>query len=164
VPPGTEAPRIFQGDARRLSEILGSRMRTSLVISSPPYGGTYDYSRHHARRHAFLGIDARGLETREIGARRKHSASDAEPRGWDAEMNAVLGSVSEVLSIDGRIVFFAGDAEVGGIRVEADQQLARLAPRHGLELVASAAQPRPDFRSGRPRSEHLVLMRRRADR
>ena len=42
-------PLLFEGDARSLPRILGSK-RMDLILTSPPYGGTYDYAAHHARR------------------------------------------------------------------------------------------------------------------
>jgi hypothetical protein len=56
------------------------------------------------------------------------------------------------------IVMWLGDAELGGVRVSAEQQIAGLAPSVDLELVASAAQEREDMRGGPPRSEHLLLL------
>ncbi len=50
APRTTPAPRLVLGDARQLHRVLGNRFHSDLVITSPPYGGTYDYERHHARR------------------------------------------------------------------------------------------------------------------
>lgn len=76
--PEGPTPRLVEGDARRLSEVLG-RWRFDLVLGSPPYGGTYDYAEHHARRYAWLGLSPRALQQGELGARRNFSSWGAEP-------------------------------------------------------------------------------------
>jgi hypothetical protein len=137
------------------------RQRFELVVSSPPYGGTYDYAAHHERRLPWLGIDPRRLRQREIGSRRKLSARDAEEAvgTWDREVSAMLSSIAAVLTADGLCVLLIGDADLGGSRVRADEQLRRLAPRAGLELHAWASAPRLDRRGQKPRHEHLLLLR-----
>lgn len=77
--PEGPTPRLVEGDARRLSEVLG-RWRFDLVLGSPPYGGTYDYAEHHARRYAWLGLSPRALQQGELGARRNFSRGP-EPVG-----------------------------------------------------------------------------------
>jgi len=128
------------------------------VLSSPPYGGTYDYHAHHARRYPWLGIDAAALEEGEIGARRALSGARDGAARWDEELTAALRAIREVLREEGCVVLLMGDAELGGRRVDAHQQLARLAKHAGLRAVAGAAQLRPDFRGGQPRREHLVML------
>jgi SAM-dependent methyltransferase len=163
IPRPHHPPRFLLSDARSLPHTLAGEYRCDLVLSSPPYGGTYDYLHHHARRHAWLGINAKKLREKEIGARRflSRGKGGAGPRTrWDAEMAAVLGSIGELLRPDGVAVLLVGDAEIGGERVAADLQLERLAPEVELEFVAAASQPRPDWRGGPPRREHLVALRR----
>jgi hypothetical protein len=180
APPEGPAPRLCEGDARRLGEVLG-RWRFDLVLGSPPYGGTYDYAEHHARRMAWLGLSSRGLLQGELGARRnlsspgrgsgaRGSRGDEAARGgseavarWEREVEDLLRSIARVLSPRGRVVLLVGDAEVGGRRIAADRQLEVLADRAGLEVVASASQRRPDWEGGAPRREHLVALEPRAD-
>lgn len=182
APPEGPTPRLVEGDARRLSESLG-RWRFDLVLGSPPYGGTYDYAEHHARRYAWLGLSAQALQEGEIGARRnlspargsaargsaaRGSAAQGAPRGgnvqarWEREVEDMLRSIAGVLSPRARVVLLVGDAEVGGRRIAADRQLEVLADRAGLEVVASASQRRPDWEGGAPRREHLVALGPRA--
>lgn len=150
-------PKLFEGDARRSPRML-KRRRVELILTSPPYGGTYDYAAHHARRIAWLGLDDRALRRHEIGARRKLSRREGAAR-WEREVSGMLAAMRAVLRDDGLAVLVMGDAELGGRRVAAPAQLARLAPRHGLALAATASQPRRDFRGGRPREEHLIALR-----
>jgi hypothetical protein len=158
-------PRFVLSDARTLPQTISGEYRCDLVLTSPPYGGTYDYLHHHARRHAWLGINPKQLRTNEIGARRNLSHArgrtpvDARPR-WDAEITAVLQAISALLQPEGVAVLLVGDAEIGGDRVPADVQLERLAPEAELEFLAAASQPRPDWRRGPDRREHLVALRR----
>ncbi|MCX4239835.1 TRM11 family SAM-dependent methyltransferase [Paraliomyxa miuraensis] len=158
------SPRLWEGDARRLREVVG-RWRFDLVLSSPPYGGTYDYADHHARRYPWLGLSAEALQRGELGARRHLSARGQDrdaARRWAEQVQAMLGSIGSVLSPRGRVVLLVGDAEVGGRRISAVRQLATLAERAELMVVASASQRRPDFLGGAPRREHLVALARAA--
>jgi hypothetical protein len=161
VPRSHPAPRFVLSDARKLPHTLGAEYYCDLILSSPPYGGTYDYSTHHARRHAWLGIDPKPLREGEIGARRQFSGKSGSLPRWDQQMLAVLEAMTQLLAPEGIAVLLVGDAELGGTRERADAQLERLAPRAELEVLAVASQPRPDWRGGSPRREHLVALRRR---
>jgi DNA modification methylase len=157
------APRFLLSDARTLPETLAGEYRCDLVLTSPPYGGTYDYVHHHARRHAWLGINAKQLREGEIGARRhlSRARSPGEARArWDTQVASVLQAIAALLRPEGLAVLLVGDAEVAGDRVSADEQLERLAPAAELSFVAAASQPRPDWRRGPDRREHLVALRR----
>ncbi|MFV8755621.1 TRM11 family SAM-dependent methyltransferase [Nannocystaceae bacterium ST9] len=166
LPEHWHPPRLVLSDARVLPHTLAGEFRCDLVLSSPPYGGTYDYVHHHARRHAWLGIQSKTLHEREIGARR-HLSPDRPIRGespharWDRELLAVLVSLRELMRPDATMVLLIGDADLGRERVPADTQLERLAVQAELEVVAVASQPRPDWRGGAPRREHLVALRAR---
>jgi DNA modification methylase len=187
APRQTFEPRFQLGDARKLPELLPARFRADFVLTSPPYGGTYDYVDHHARRSAWLKLDLRELRAAEIGARRNVGAvrdtrasrakeaerekaaerSGREPKPqrstdplarWERELGQVIDAMRAVLSSDGAIVMWLGDAELAGARVNADEHLAKLAPRADLDLIATAAQEREDMRGGPPRREHLLLL------
>jgi SAM-dependent methyltransferase len=146
-------PEIAEGDARRLHE--QARIKVDCIISSPPYGGTYDYAAHHARRFAWLGLPAAGMRSREIGARR-HAGG---PQRFADELRAALDSMRRVLARDGLVLLLMGDAEFEGRqRVPADELVASLAGEAGLRPLAAASQARPDFRGGPPRAEHLMAL------
>ena len=72
----------------------------------------------------------------------------------------MLQAIAALLQPEGLAVLLVGDAEIAGDRVSADAQLERLAPIAELEFVAAASQPRPDWRRGPDRYEHLVALRR----
>jgi 16S rRNA G966 N2-methylase RsmD len=150
-------PVLFEGDARRLARLLPRGAAPAVVVTSPPYGGTYDYVAHHARRYPWLGLDPRRFERFEIGARRALRGPDARAR-WDAEVRDVLRALSEVVARDARLFLLTGDAQLGRTRIDAAEQLRHLAPAAGLRVLASASQLRPDWSGGPARREHLVAL------
>ena len=158
VPRDAFEARLICGDARELSHLLGQRFQADLIATSPPYGGTYDYARHHAIRNAWFGFETERLEEREIGARRTLARSRAGAARWDDELLATLRAMREVSHDDARIILWIGDAEIEGRPIPADEQVAELAPHAALELVATAAQPRQDPRGGPDRMERLLLL------
>lgn len=147
-------PQILNGDARRLQERVNAQF--DLVLTSPPYGGTYDYVAHHQRRFAWLGIDASQFAAREIGARRH---GDARKR-FESELHAAMSSIHQV-TLPGALCFFLmGDAQYGTERVPADELIEAIADDVGFEPVALASQERVDFAGGAPRREHLMALER----
>jgi hypothetical protein len=59
------------------------------------------------------------------------------------------------------MIFLAGDAQLGRERISADEQLERLADRHGFAFVAAASVARADYTGGPRRREHLIAFDRR---
>jgi 16S rRNA G966 N2-methylase RsmD len=172
LPSPHHLPRFVLSDARKLPHTLAGAYRCDLVVTSPPYAGTYDYLSHHARRHAWLGINTKQLEAKEIGARRHFSGRrdragqrDRVPglTRWDDQVTDTLTAIAELLQPEGVAVLLVGDGEIAGQRVSADAQLEALAPAAALEFVAAASQTRPDWRGGPDRREHLVALRRGPD-
>lgn len=158
VPAGAPRARFVEGDARELGRLVGDE-RFTLVVSSPPYGGTYDYVEHHARRFPWLGLDSRALAKKEIGARRRLSRGDESAvERWQTEVRAFLSSMAAVLERGAVAVLVLGDAEVGGRRVDAEEQLRALAPSCGFALRAGASEVRPDWTGRRARREHLLAL------
>lgn len=151
-------PLLFEGDARDLPDFAEHR-RFDLALTSPPYGATYDYARHHARRIAWLKLDDHALRRFEIGARRALTGPDAVSY-WERDVDAMLRAIAQVLRPRGRAVLVVGDAQIGGERVSAPSQLVRIGRRHGLVPTALASQSRPDYTGGPPRREHLALLTR----
>ncbi len=161
-PPRSPSPRLRLDDARRV------RAKVDLIVTSPPYGGTYDYLHHHGRRLAWLKLDASRLAKDEIGARRRQWDDGAR---FARELAQVLRSFRGLLPPRRHALVLIGDARFGDRRVDAARQMAELAKEAGLELIATASQARkepvqrPDRSRGRrsarsPRREHLVWLRR----
>jgi hypothetical protein len=157
LPPGARPARLIEGDARNLPQLLGPRYRAGTVVTSPPYGGTYDYVEHHARRYPWLGLSDARLRDHEIGARRHMRGREGALR-WDRELLSVLKGLFRVTRREGRIVLLLGDAQSGRTRLPADEQIRRLSARAGLAVVAEASQVKPDFAGGKARREHLFLL------
>lgn len=160
VPKGAKSPKFMNADVRALDRLLPPETLFDLVLSSPPYGGTYDYAEHHALRYAFLGLDPAALEHDEIGARR--FANDfGSLRRWDEETFAYLDAMRRRLRPEGNVVLVVGDGRVEGEHVPAIDQLTAIAPHAGLEVHATASEPRQGFgyEDGPPRAEHLVWLK-----
>ena len=152
-------PRLALGDARELAALMEGREPVDLILTSPPYAGTYDYVDHHARRYPWLGIEPSRLEAGEIGARRALHGREGLAR-WDRELGDAMAAMGTVLAPEGRIVLLLGDGQIDKERVEAERQVERLAPSAGLSVIAVASQARRDYSGRRDRREHLIVLRR----
>ncbi|RMG98223.1 MAG: hypothetical protein D6705_06380 [Deltaproteobacteria bacterium] len=152
---GTPPAHFVRADARTIDEVFG-RHAVDLVLSSPPYGGTYDYVDHHARRYPWLGIDPRRFEDAEIGARRRSRASPVA--AFDGEVEAYLRALGRVARPTGHVVLLLGDGRWAGRRIDVRRQIERLAPPAGLVPRAWARQPRPGFDGTGRRFEWLVAL------
>ncbi|HEX5661346.1 MAG TPA: hypothetical protein VFX59_29355 [Polyangiales bacterium] len=150
------ATQVVEGDAHWLRDHV-ERGGVDLVFTSPPYGGTYDYAAHHARRFAWLGMDSAHFQAKEIGARRR----GLTPEQFAKELQLSLRSIRSTLHNEGWLVMLMGDGQHGDQRVPADQLVEELADDAGFEAVAIASQRRPDFLGGAPRYEHLMALRTR---
>lgn len=156
--PKVHRARFFEADARTL-DVLGDAYRADLILSSPPYGGTYDYADHHARRYAWLGLSPTRLRRDEIGARRHLSQSPDAVERWNQEMLAVLQTWARVLAPDGLAFAVIGDAKIDGRPMCAATQWLDLGAQAGLQIVARASQPRHDWDGGPHRREHLIVLK-----
>jgi SAM-dependent methyltransferase len=159
VPPGTPEADVRLGDARRLGHVKTASV--DLVITSPPYLGTYDYAAQHARRFGWLGLDARKMDALEIGARRRAKPEDALTV-WQKDVDAFVAEFARVLRPGGSIYVVIGDSAVGTRSIAGDAAIRAAAEKSRLRVIASAAQDRPNFYAptGRAlRREHLLLLR-----
>jgi 16S rRNA G966 N2-methylase RsmD len=147
------SPRIVEGDARHAHELFEESF--DFVLSSPPYGGTYDYVAHHARRFAWFGIDPQAFEHSEIGARRR-----SHDFGYEQELLDTLQAIAQVTRKDAWVVLLMGDGRQGSELLAADRLIEQLADEADLIPVAIASQPRIDYSGGAPRFEHLMALRR----
>lgn len=163
IPNDAKAPRFVQADVRELAHNLPRGLAFDLVLSSPPYGGTYDYVDHHALRYAFLGLDPAPMTKHEIGARRNARYTGALER-WNHETVGYLRAIRERVAHGGNVVLVVGDGKVEGHTLPAVEHLGEIAPNADLELHAAASEPRVDYEGGPMRSEHLVWLRPRAAR
>ena len=159
--------RIELDDATRLRTLAASTI--DAVITSPPYVATYDYLAHHALRLRWLGLDARALQSGEVGARRRYSNLDptAARQAWSRELIAVLGALGRVCRPGATVTFLLADSAVGREALRADALLAAAARETGFSVLARASQERPHFHGPTagafrrtPRAEHAIALKK----
>jgi SAM-dependent methyltransferase len=164
TPPGTPAPEVVEGDARALALPDAA---AALVVSSPPYAGTYDYAAVHDARFRWLGLSPKRYRRAQLGARAGEVGEVAgEP--WREAQARWMGEIARVLRPGGLALLMVGDGVVDGRPESAPDGVAEAGAPAGLEPVARASQARPlhDRRlaaifADRPRREHLLLLIKR---
>jgi SAM-dependent methyltransferase len=164
MPPGTPTPLVHEGDARALPI---PDARAALVLSSPPYAGTYDYATQHETRFAWLGLSPRHFRRVQLGARTA-AIGKVGADAWRAAEGQFIAEIARVLRPGGRALLVVGDGVVGGQAEHAPDGIAEAGAAVGLEPVARASQARPirdrrlaEIFAGHPRREHLLLLRKR---
>ncbi|HET6282860.1 MAG TPA: DNA methyltransferase [Polyangia bacterium] len=163
TPEGTPAPEARLGDARNLSHVAAGA--AALVVSSPPYAGTYDYAAQHDVRFSWLDLPRKFFRKTQLGAR--GSRLGADPEAWRAGQRQWIGEIARILRPGGHAMLVVGDGVVGDDPEDAPDAVAAVASPLGLEPLARASQGRPiiDNRlqalfAARTRREHLLLLRR----
>jgi hypothetical protein len=168
LPPGARAARIEEDDATRLRSMPASTV--DAIVTSPPYAGTYDYLAHHALRLRWLGLDASGLSSAEVGARRRYARLDARAARatFEREMGGALRAMGRVCRKGARVALVVADSGSRGEALRADDIVAGEAGRAGFEPVAQASQTRPHFHgdtarsfAAEPRAEHAIVLEKR---
>jgi DNA modification methylase len=157
VPAGTPGPLVQQADARRLRHVEAGSVQ--LIVTSPPYLGTYDYAEHHQRRMGWLGLRAGALRENEIGARRKTQDAAQALATWQAELDAVVGEWRRVLAPGASAFVIIGDSRVGQTEIPGDRALREAAARASLALVGVVSEARRRANGSRAGDEHLVELR-----
>jgi hypothetical protein len=137
-------PDLRREDARDVKLPLDG---VDLVVTSPPYAGVYDYSRHQARRYPIFDEDPKFAEDHELGSRR-------DPAKYRQDMEVVIKNLLAALTPQGRIVMLIGD----GQQVKADAFIAEAAAKLGGRVQAMASQSRKDWSGGPPKQEHLIAI------
>lgn len=167
LPEGAPPASCILGDARQLPGLAPGSV--SLVVTSPPYPGVYDYVAHHDDRLRWLGLSAHDFAKLEIGSRRELSEEGfgkALAR-WERDLGATLAALGRSLSASGRAVLLIADSTLAGKALFAERVVEKAAPGAGLALLGRASQARPHFHGAsraafkeRPRKEHLLLLGR----
>jgi hypothetical protein len=165
LPADAPAAGCTLGDARKLPGLAAGSV--TLVVTSPPYPGVYDYLAHHDDRLRWLGLPTRDFEKLEIGSRRELSSESFGPALalWERDLGATLSALARGLTQSGRIVLLIADSTLAGKPLYAERVVEKAAPGAGLELLARASQARPHFHGAtrdafvkKPRREHLLAL------
>ena len=139
IPPRTPPARLLQEDARLLSSLADGEVE--LVLTSPPYPGTYDYHHQHLLRMDWLELDGSALLENEMGARRDASTDEAMG-GWSRDLRAVLGTLARVLRPGGHLFLALGDWISSGHGVDGKTALLRAADAGPWRLAGAASMRR----------------------
>jgi hypothetical protein len=167
LPPRPPPCRVEVDDARRLTSVPAGS--ASLIVTSPPYPGVYDYASQHGARLQFLGLSSGEFERGEIGSRRKLEALPhaAAVSAWETDLGKCLTAMRRVLDVRGIAVLILADSVLASRPLFADQVVASVAKRHGMTVAAAASQVRPHFHAesrrafaSKPRREHAIVLAR----
>lgn len=163
VPLPQFVPKIFLGDARHLSGILGDIKATS-VITSPPYPNRYDYSRSYALELCvFFVKNFEELKAVRFSLLRSHIESKTtkedkpphpvvteilhalqrkplnNPRipamllAYFVDMEQVIRELAQVLAPNSQVTIVVDNVRFEGELVPTDLIICDLAERHGFE-------------------------------
>jgi len=153
-------PETAVADARDLKGVHDETV--SLVVTSPPYAGVYDYLRLHETRYHFTGLDSSKFAGIQIGMPGSHARAFKRARaGFMAEIARILKPKAWALLV-------VGDGVLDSKPENARDDTADAAHEAGLQPVAFASQERRPRDSrlraifeNTPRREHLLLFRKR---
>lgn len=162
---GTPRADVRVDDAAVLATVPDGVARA--IVTSPPYANTYDYALQHARRYAWLGLDASGMSAGEIGAARWFEVPEAGVLRFRRELGAMCRSFARVLAPGGMALVVMADGAAGGEPVRADRLLREAAEAEGLKFAARASQERKTFDTDsarafarQPKREHVIALTR----
>jgi hypothetical protein len=129
--------RIWQTDARELTGIPANAV--DRIITSPPYGGTYDYAEMHALRNVWLGLDWGPFEKLEIGSRRRPQGIAA----FEDDIAAVFAAMARVSKKGALCYWVIADGVIGKKAYRADQLSIRAAEKAGWRFEKTGEVERP---------------------
>lgn len=156
--------RVWESDARILPEVPSGEV--DCIITSPPYGGTYDYAAMHALRSLWLGRSVDAFEAGEIGPRRRQTAKGALD-DFRSDLTQVLGTLRRVAKPCARLYWVIADGVQGRHVYRGDTLTLAAAANTGWELLDTGRVIRPVWSETEGRafakvSKHEYLMAFRA--
>lgn len=155
LPAHTPKADIRVGDARAIR----IKKPVDVVLTSPPYPGTYDYLPMQHLRGVWLGDDLRADQ--EIGSRRKWRVGDRSARkGWVADTVGWMRSAAAATRPGGHVVIVIGDGLTPAGTIDTLQPTLQAASKAGLLLAATASGLRPDHARDSGRWEHVIALTR----
>lgn len=143
VPKGAAPADIAIDDASKLTTVPDASVHA--IVTSPPYANTYDYVDHHARRYAWLRLDASSMRANEIGAARWFDAPDAGAERFARELGAMCGAFARVMAPGAHAAVVIADGAAGERPLRADEMVQKAAEGAGLRVIARASQERRAF-------------------
>jgi DNA modification methylase len=158
VPDAVEPADVAHGDAR---DIVVAE--ADLIVSSPPYPGTYDYLPMQHLRLAWLGASATldAPADVEIGARRGFKEDvEAGYTRWQEATLAWLTSAAKALTPEGLLAILIGDGISDKRLLEARSATVRAAKSAGLAVRAAVSIERVDPATQLAKREHALVLRR----
>ena len=158
------ALRVWQNDARELADVPDASV--DVIVTSPPYGGTYDYAEMHALRNLWLTLDWAPFERLEIGARRRQRDRSARA-DLEADLTAVFTALARVSHPDTVLYWVIADGVIHGKAYRGDRLSADMAARAGWRVHAVGDIERPIWSGAerkayreRGKCEYLMEFRR----
>lgn len=160
APRETPAPVVALADARALP-LRGAC--ADLVVTSPPYVGTYDYAGIQAIRAGLLDLDLSSAREKELGSRYDaRIAPDTALAEFERDLESAFSEMARVTKPESPVIAIVGDSAIRTRFIDGLALARRCAERSGLEFVAAASEERPStwrFAKGR-RREHAICWRR----
>jgi hypothetical protein len=156
VPPGTPEAEVIGQDAR-----VGYKGGpVDVVLTSPPYPGTYDYVPMQHLRRLWLD-DGRNGEHSELGARRAWREGHKQARRqWVEDTRAWTQAAARTLRPGGFLVVVIGDGLTPAGPIDTSEPTDEAARAAGLRSVARASVERVDHARQTARWEHVFAFQR----
>jgi DNA modification methylase len=158
TPAETPPAEIQLGDARRIRV----RDPVDLVLTSPPYPGTYDYLPMQHLRRIWLGENS-GHDADELGSRRAWRGGERTAvREWREGTFAWTKAAADALAPGGFLVVVIGDGLTPGGAIDTSEPTEEAGRRAGLRSIARASLERPDHARNSTRWEHVFAFQKPA--
>jgi DNA modification methylase len=138
-------------------------------VTSPPYPNAYDYHLYHRFRLFWLGEQPADLRRVEIGSHLKHQAEKDPIASYEADMQAVLNNLHQLLADDRYCVLVVGDGIYSGERYPTAERLAAMAAASGWVALPTISRSLPETRRSvtsagrRLRTEEILILRKRPE-
>jgi hypothetical protein len=132
--------RVWQGDARELPGVPENKV--DVIVTSPPYGGTYDYAEMHAQRNLWLGLDWKPFEQFEIGARRRQKNADPLAT-FQTDLEKVFRSLARVSKTGAALYWVIADGVMDRKAYRGDELSRKAAEKMGWKMQNTGAVNRP---------------------
>lgn len=134
------ALRVWEEDARLLNGVPAGQV--DLIVTSPPYGGTYDYALMHASRNLWLELDWSKFAKLEIGARRTQTDAEALTN-FQSDFVKVFKALRKVAKPGAHLYWVVADGVYRNHAYRGDELSRAAAERAGWTFVRQGEAERP---------------------